>query len=474
MGAFYKEGETKTRPGVYQRHSSERETVSAGAIDGICAVAISAPWGPVGIVTKHTSSKSIYRTYGTGDGVSAAIMTLEGGANTVYIARVGGNDGAKGTVTLKDNGETPADLITVTAKYEGEYPIKVAVKAKIGDNTQKTFMVIIDAEVLETYTFAAGSGVDEAENLITAVGSKSQYVELKKSAGSTSTNVVAEAEVVLDGGVNPAATKDKYLDAFYTLEPYRYNVLATDSIDMGVAGILYEYIKEAQQSGKLIMGSVGEPVTVEFEARKAHTRTFNDPAINYFGSGYYNAAGERIEGALGACYTAGLIASTPSNSGIAHTEISEAVSLIENLTNAQYEEAIQNGMLLLSASPTSTIWYDSAVNSLTALTDNQDEGWKKIRRVKTRYEAMDRIDRTLAPIVGKINCDTNGIFNVIQLANGVLQAMVGEMKISSFNFYADPENPAAGDSAWFIIELDDIDSLEKVYLHYKFRYSVNA
>jgi hypothetical protein len=86
---------------------------------------------------------------------------------------------------------------------------------------------------------------------------------------------------------------------------------------------------------------------------------------------------------------------------------------------------------------------------------------------------MDRIDRTLAPKIGTINCDTDGIAYVIQCATGVIKEMIAEKKLSAGTFYEDPENPHAGDSAWFIIECDDIDSLEKIYLHYQFRYNAN-
>ena len=105
---------------------------------------------------------------------------------------------------------------------------------------------------------------------------------------------------------------------------------------------------------------------------------------------------------------------------------------------------------------------------------NEDEGWKKIRRVKTRFEALDRIDRTLAPKIGKINCDKDGVAYIIQSAMGVIADMIAEKKLSGGKFYEDPENPHGADSAWFIIELDDNDSLEKIYLHYQFRYSVNS
>ena len=49
--------------------------------------------------------------------------------------------------------------------------------------------------------------------------------------------------------------------------------------------------------------------------------------------------------------------------------------------------------------------------------------------------------------------------------------MVGEKKLLQGDAYEDEANPAQGDSAWFIIEVDDIDSIEKIYLAYRYRYT---
>ena len=35
----------------------------------------------------------------------------------------------------------------------------------------------------------------------------------------------------------------------------------------------------------------------------------------------------------------------------------------------------------------------------------------------------------------------------------------------------DPSNPPEGDSAWFIIAVDDVDSIEFVYLLYRYRFA---
>lgn len=83
---------------------------------------------------------------------------------------------------------------------------------------------------------------------------------------------------------------------------------------------------------------------------------------------------------------------------------------------------------------------------------------------------MYRLDTALERKIGKINCDADGIADVIQTGSGILNDMAGEKKLATGgSFYLDEGNPATSDSAWFIIEADDIDTLEKIYLHYQFR-----
>ena len=88
---------------------------------------------------------------------------------------------------------------------------------------------------------------------------------------------------------------------------------------------------------------------------------------------------------------------------------------------------------------------------------------------------IDRIDRALNPKVGRISAGTDGIADVVQTGQRVLNAMVTEGKLmAGATFAEDPANPASGDSAWFIIQADDLDSLEMIYLQYQFRYSQNS
>ena len=72
-------------------------------------------------------------------------------------------------------------------------------------------------------------------------------------------------------------------------------------------------------------------------------------------------------------------------------------------------------------------------------------------------------------LLGNPICDSDGIADVVQSGMRLLNDMAGEKKIMpGGSFTLDADNPQTSDSAWFIVEVDDIDTLEKIYLHYRF------
>lgn len=482
MAVFYNEGEQKIRPGVYQRHVNTNVAVTGEAQDGICAIPIKASWGPLGKVVKNTNPLQLEQNYGsgtydTGYTVPAAAAMFAGGAATVYTYRLG----TGGTAATKQI----ATGLTVTAKYPGTMPISVAVQNKLGYNSVKQFLVYAGTTQVESFEFDANAPaaeentVPEGANLI-AAAAESNYVTI--TASGTAPSVVPILEVAsgaLTGGVNPTVSNADYSSAFTALEPYYYNTIALDVNDdenLTLSLLLQEYLDNAYRYGKLGIAVVGEPTTVAFETRLAHASAFNDAKVVYIGGGWIDGTAS-YDGVLGICYTAGVIASTPSNRGITHSVITGATDLCESLTYSQYEDAIIAGMLMVSMSPDGSIWYDSGINTLINPEEGtQDAGWKKIRRVKVRFELIDRLDRALSPKVGKVSADSDGISDIVQAGQRVLNLMANnEGKLQpGASFTEDPDNPFTTDSAWFIIRADDVDSLEKIYLQYQFRYSQGA
>lgn len=461
MAHIFTAGERKQRPGVYFRYSDRGNAPEAGATDGINAIVLSASWGPVGKVTVHSTVQSLIDTYGASEGVEAAKMLLAGGASKVYVCRPEGSGGVAGTATVSN--------LTITAKYPGARALSIKVQEKVGDATKKQLIVLDGTTALETFEFAANE-TDETEAVKNAVAN-SMYIDVT----SSSNGAVAAGTTELTKGTDPTYTAEDYLAGFQALEPYRYNVLTTDSLAAEIVAILKTYVGECEKRGKFVIGVIGAASTVAFSERVAAAKACDNKQIVYFGSGYVDASGNEVDGVKAVNYAAGVISSTPSNRSIVHSGVSDAVDVIEKLTMEEYEEAIVNGLLLLSMGPDGQIWFDSGVNTLINLSGNEDAGWKKIKRVKVRYELFDRIDRAVAPLVGKINCDADGVAAVIQAGMGVITSMIAESKIKAgATMIVDPDNPYEADSAWFLIQADDLDALEKIYLHYQFRYNSNV
>lgn len=460
MSQIFKAAEEKVRPGVYYRHSSRDRKGPVGAIDGIVAIVMRSGWGPINTVTSHDSYESALSAYGDSVGMKAIKCFFDAGATTVRVCRIASESspGAPGEAAI-------GEFMSVTAKYAGDYPIKVKTQNKPGDSSKWQCLILVNGVVKETYTVEADTASPAAE-LAAVINKQSAYINAEsKEAAITAT------EANLTSGTNPGVTNADYAAGFYALEPYPYNVIITDTEDEAVDTLLAEYINHAHDNGKFVMAVFAGKTATAFEDRKKKAASYNNPQIVYVGNGGIDEDGNTVEGMLMAAHTAGAIAATPSNQAITRVPITSFVDVSEKLKNEQYDESISSGMLLLSMNAEGEVWFDSGCNTLVTLNENQDAGWKKIKRTKVRNELMDRLNRTMEKKVARVNCDPDGVADIIQSGMGVMKAMEGENKLAvgSSQFYEDPDNPYMGDSGWFIVEADDLDKLEKIYLHYRFR-----
>jgi len=252
-------------------------------------------------------------------------------------------------------------------------------------------------------------------------------------------------------------------------------VLAIDTNDTAIQMMTQTYLNRVLNGGKFVLGVVGEPTSVPFDTRLANAAGYNDYQVVYVGSGFRDMGGAVYDGWLAAARVAGMIAGTPSNESITHLVIAGATELTETLTNNQHEQAIRSGMLTFSLSAAKTVWVDQGINTLANPGENDDAGWKKIKRVKVRFELMQRLTDTVENLIGRINNDPDGRTNIIQVCNSVCNAMVAEGKLlAGARTELDPDNEPIADSAWFLVFADDIDALEKMYFAFKFRFAPDA
>ena len=468
MGAIYRAGESKVRPGVYRRYEKTGTNSIPGAITGVFAIPVHAIFGPLDTVTSFGSDqmdelKALYGSKGT---VDAALALFDGGATEVHVYRLGA-EGTKASVTLK---ATDATIATLSTKYPTDGDFNITVKPKLEDATVKQLLVYLGTELLETIEYTASE--DEKTALVEATNTKSKYLTATAGEGTGAADAVAN--VTLTGGTAPTVTTESYSKAFEAFESYKWNMFVLDTCETTVHALVKAYLDRIFNEGALGVCALGEPTTVAFDTRCEHAKAFDSEKIIYLGSGYEDASGNKVDGYLAIAKQAGIIGSMESNASATHTVVSGAVKTLEVLKNSQYKKAIESGMLLLSPNDEGQLWFDAGINTLITLGEDQDEGWKKIKRTAVRFEMFDRIDRAVNPLVGQVDCDDVGIGDIIMAAQSILDAMASdtEKKLQKGATFAEDTTIKRGpDYAHFVIDAVDVDSLEKIYLRYMFRFS---
>lgn len=476
MAGSFVQGETKTRPGVYYRYENGGGLDLSGALNGVAAVAFRANWGPLGKVVSISDPSEIGILYGDDTGSNSNVGILrkifQGGASEIKAVRVG-SGGTNAAITLKDTTSgTAVDVVTLTAKYAGTRALSVTIKDSLTVNTQRECIIYAGTTELCAVSFAKGSA-GEVDAIVEAINGDSDCIvtATKLAAGNGVLAAVTQADFTT-AGVSPTVTNTDYDSAVSLLEAYEWNTICVDSDDTAVHMLLKTFIDRANNNGLLGIAVVGEPASVAYETRRTRAASYNSPNFVYCLNGFVIGE-ESYEGFSAAAVLAGMIASIPSNRSLTHVVITGATEIVDPLTNSKIVECLKSGCLVFTQAKSGAVQIEQGITTLVTLNGNQDAGWKKIRRSKTRFELITRINQNTEPLIGQIDNDSNGRATIIAIANGVMSDMIAEHKLQDGSCKEDPNNPAKGDSAWFVLEVLDLDSIEKVYLDYRFRFSDN-
>ena len=200
-------------------------------------------------------------------------------------------------------------------------------------------------------------------------------------------------------------------------------------------------------------------------------KSINDEKVVYVLNGWIGNDGTVYEGYPAAARIGGMIAGSESNTSVAHLVIQNALELIEPLTNGEIIKAEESGCLVVSLNEDDQVILDNAINTLITPGNNMDEGWKKIRRTKTRFELIYRVNRTCERLIGRLTNNTNGRATILAAMQGIINEMIGENKLFAGSYAAEDEvHRPEGDKAYFVLYISDIDSMEKIFINYNFTY----
>ncbi len=462
MAGYFQVGEQKIRPGAYFNVQKKGEENSFGAVDGVVAVLFKSSFGPLGKVQVIEREDGYAQIYGEGGTTDALREALYGGAQKLIACRVG-NGGTAAAVSLT----AATGKVKITAKYPGNMNFSVTIREKLADSSRKECIIYLDTQEFEKVNFAAGE--DEAAALIAGFAkSKNFLAEAEESASGIVTDV---SQSVFTAGTDPETTNADYSAALSEVEKYYFNSICVDTEDTDVHGLVSEFLNRIYNAGQFGVGFIAERSNKDYDERLAAGAGYDKENMSYILNANAKAKELSLEGYQVAAYIAGAYAAVPSNQSLTHMVIDRYTELGELLTNSQYEAAIENGCIALSYNSDDKIWLDSSVNTLLHPDKNHDEGWKKLRRVKTRYELMYRANAQADALVGKVDNDINGRATIIAKIQKICNDMIQEGKLVSAVVSEDTTMVADGDSCWFVLDVIDKDSAEHIYLTYKFRFS---
>lgn len=467
MSGTYTLGEKKERPGVYHRKENGSATLAA-ATDGVAAAIISSNWGPLNEAVEIDKSESdnIGEIFGSGTAEDVIGQIFEGGATTCIAVRIGTISTSEENVTSGTYATITLDsAIKLTAKYVGDRSLSVSVRDSITDEG-KECIIYEDSTQLEKFTFSAATEVQELVDTINAMSSLITAEFLKTATISDVT------QSKFTEGTQPTVDNESYSNGLEVLASYNWNAMCVDTVDSTVHKLVAKYLNKIEEAGKYPMAVVAEDNTkASYNTRITNAKAFNDYKMCYVLNDTVDSYGNTVNGYKLAAYTTGLIVGTKSTQAITH-QVVDFSDIKEVLTDAQIKKALKSGCIVYTKNLKGEVWVEKGINTLVNPGSDLDEGWRKIKRVRVRHELMERIDINTEDIIGKVNNDTAGRSVFITRAQAVIDDMIAEGKLTSGTVYEDDKNVAQGDSAWFIIAVDDPDSLEIIYIAYKFRFAV--
>lgn len=466
MAGYFQIGETKVRPGSFFNIGRNDGVLAEDAMNGVTAVIFRSDFGPLESVVKLGSEVECEEVYGTGGTTDAMVQALGGGAQTIIACRLG-HGGTKASVTLK--GEDGDDAVVITAKHPGAREFFVTIREKLSDPDVKQCVIYSGIKELETVSFAAGE--QEAQSFASAMEGDS-YFTLEVKKGEAVLETVSQKK--MEGGEDPAITTEDYSDAFAAVEPYMFNTICVDTEDTSVHMLLAAFVERIFEAGSLTQAVIAEKSNVDFETRIARAASYNDEKMHYVLNPKADVSGMVLDGYQTAARIAGMIGAVSSKQSLTHAEMTGFTDVYEKLTNTDIIKAERNGCIVLTMNTKGRVWIDSAINTLVDLPDHKDDGWKKIRRVKTRFELIRRCNEVTDELVGKVDNDSDGRKTIISQLKGVGSEMIAEGKLVSFRVDESRQHSADVDSCWFAIDVVDKDSAVHIYSFFRFQFSTSA
>lgn len=438
-------------PGLYMNFKAAALAAIQPGARGVVAVPVKANWGPIEQFVEVTNPGFINELFSNDSSNEATAydtiyFALLGGASKVLAYRLASSAAAAASTILQDTAGTPANIMTLQAKYQGTRgnTFKATVKVNPIDSSKTDIDLYEGAALLRTFTFTAGT-VQAAVDAVNSDSANIWVVATKLAEGTGSLKTVSNQSFSGgDSGIDGVVAQD-YSDWLTALETQNINLLALDGVyDNAIQTSVAAWIRRVRDEGKCVIGVMGGSVAGDKAAdaiaqATARSAAFNHEGIVNVGTGA-SLSGVEYSSAQVACYVAGLIGGQKLSESITYAA-TPFNDVTRRWTKSEQEQAVNGGVFLLFTDNKMLVKGARAVNSLITLRQGQNRSWKKIRAIRV----MDAINMDLqgtaeANYIGKVNNTDEGRHSLIgafkQYMN--LLAMDGVIETTGWDVYLDP------------------------------------
>lgn len=397
--------QNKIRPGAYLNLNVAPSTSIVTGVRGIVAAAIPLSWGPEGEIIRVTADDFLAgRTasqlgFTFSDESGLPVRLLLRGAQTALIYRLDtggqtasttwsyddGTDSARvGTAIVgsakvgNDGSVSPFAIVeayTVTAKYPGTAGNNIIVSIQERASRPGDFEVsVVFNGVRREYGIVRT--LDELANF------DSDFVTITPS--DTLTEIVSASGIVVgetvEGTNGTIDTSD--LSGFFTALDYQYfNTVCVYSEEPDFNNILVDQVRDWSQG----QGKYCKCVVL------AETNTFDYEGVTIVNDGYLVGDEYEVTPGLFVLLVAGLDAGMAYNQDLTSFEIPEATEIITPKSHTQIENAILDGILVLSYRQDGAIVIEDDINSKVTLTNDNEYALQRNQVVRTVYYILNSV-----------------------------------------------------------------------------------
>ncbi len=445
--------QNKVLPGVYINVKSQGNIYANVGKRGIVAIAEPLSWGPANVVQTIIPGEDVRPYIGYDITKPQALFLREmmkgsdttAGPSKILLYRPLGTGGVKATAAV--------GALTATALYEGirGNDISVIVQEQVDHEGTYDVSTVIDGTVVDEQSITDLSQL-KANDWVTFSGTGSEITE---SAGEA-----------LATGKDPTVAPADYAAFLTAIEPYRFDVLIYDGTDSTTIQAYAAFVER-------LSNSVGQKCQAVMAGEDAANS--NSEFVIAVNNGVTLDDGTQLTAQQATWWAGGAEAGAMYYQSLTYAQYPGAAEANPKLTDAQAQEAIQNGYLCF-IDTFGSVKVCTDINSLTTFTTDKGQEFSKNRVMRVIMQFCNDVYQQFSQYyIGKVDNNDTGR----NLLKGWIVGYLNEMQANNGiqNFDAEDvtiEPGTAIDSVLVYAAIQPVDSVEKVYLSVTVTVSANT